>query len=516
MSSLDALRKAAMKSAERLEALEKAQSAEREKKRKFADKDIVDEEYVGPTGGRMGLVSPEARSQMRGRVAEMGGVEQFATEISPSVGGAVTGGAIGAIPLLSVPTGGLSIPLGAAFGGIAGELIGQETGVSPESDAGLILSGATIGGPALGAAARQTGKGISWAIRKMPAVEHAVGLLTMQRAAGEMESIGTVIVGNRHGMAASDADVMYAAAKSFAGAELPIENFEKSLSGVRRLIDIYSEFPGMEGATKKVEKALKGVLDEDTKALGMDDVMRVYKSVNELANTAARTPGVTARISDDVFKQFDNDISLIAENSGAKGRGAAFVQGAFKRSRLDRAVQTLERGIAQHIKQAPDSADITLNVEQLRDWLYTKTNPKHAAYDKSLTEELATDLPDIKHQLDKWTKLSAGTLNPAGPGSIVIRNIGARTGSAVVGGMVAGPIGAGIGAMLGSRLPEGTTAVLMSPKGRALMDASLRMGKGSISHKRWAVLAGVAGQAAKPPSWAAENAMGEIMEAEEN
>lgn len=254
----------------------------------------------------------------------------------------------------------------------------------------------------------------------------------------------------------------------------------------------------MEGAIKKTEKALAGIMDPSTKSLGMDDIMVVYKAVNELANTASRTPGVNKQVTEDVFKMFDADIDKIASSvteKHASARGAAFVQAAFKRSQLDRAVQTFERGVSKFTRQAPESADITMNVEEFRNWLGHATNPKSEMFDKNLTDQLGRELPDIKKKLDMWTKLSHGALNPAGPGSLIVRNIGARTGAGVAGFFLGGPIGGAVGGMMGARIPEGITGILMTPKGRALMDASLRLGKGSISQQRWALLANVATQA---------------------
>lgn len=491
--SLEQLRKIAKKNQEQLMKDEAAEVERKEKAREFADEGIVDDEFVGPTPGRVGLVSPDTRQGVRERVAELPGAAQFATEISPSIVGAGLGGIFGSA------LGPIGTVGGTAIGGGLGELFAQESGLAPESDVGLALStAAPLAGPLLGKAAQATGKSLSTAVSHLPAVRAAVGKLTMQRAAGELESIGTTIIGNRTGLAAKDADVLYAAAKSFGGADVPIENFKDTLRGIGRAIDVYAEFPGMEAASKKAAKALASVMDPSTKSLGMDDIMTLYKATNDLATTAARTPGAS-KFSDDIFQMFDEDINKIAASGEKGGRRAAFVQAAFKRTQLDRAVQGLERGIANFTKQSPDSADVLLNVEEFRNWLFQKTNPKSVSYDKNMATELAKDLPDLKKKLDMWTKLSHGALNPAGPGSIVIRNIGARTGAGVVGGLVGGPLGAGVGAMMGARLPEGVTGILMTPKGRALMDAMLRMGKGSIRQDRWALLSQVATQAAVRP-----------------
>ncbi|HEU4984817.1 MAG TPA: hypothetical protein VFT58_04185, partial [Nitrososphaera sp.] len=218
--SLEQLRKIAKRNQEALAKDEAAEKQRKEKAREFADEGIVDDEFVGPTGGRIGLVSPETRSGVRGRVAELDTLPQLATEASPSIIGAGIGGAIGA------PFGGVGALVGAGAGGLLGELLGQESGLAPESDVSLGLAAAApVAGPLVGKGAQALGRGFSTALSSLPAVKAAVGGLAMRRAADELESLGTTIVGNRLGQSARDADMMYAAAKSFGGAEVPIENF---------------------------------------------------------------------------------------------------------------------------------------------------------------------------------------------------------------------------------------------------------------------------------------------------
>lgn len=482
--------------AKKLEVLEKLEADRLARAREFEHADVVDDEDVSKTSGRMGLVSPERRQTTRKRVAEMQGGEQFATEIAPTMTGATLGGLMGAFPPLAAATGGMSIAGGAALGGIAGELVGQETGVSPQSDAGVIMSGAAIGAPGLGAAAQKLGRRLSTSIKDLPVIRTAVARRTMERAAGEFETLGTQIISARTGMVAHEADVLYKAAKHFSGAEIPVENFHRTFQNIRDIIDVYKDIPGMEAAAIRTEKAVRKALSVDTQSLGMDDVMSLYKATNDLATTAQRTPGVTNKITEDLFKMFDKDIDMIAEGGSKGGRAAVFVQAAFKRSQLDRAVQTLERGVAKFTKQSPAGDDM-LDVEHFSDWLQHKTNPQHADYDKNMTENLAQDLPNLKHKLGLWVGISHGATNPGGPGSLTVRASGAAMG-AQIGGTIAGPIGAAIGGIKGTRLPEDLVSILMSKKGRASMDWMLRMGKGTINQQRWAQLTNIATQAARP------------------
>jgi len=482
-----------------LRALEAKEKSRVETAREFEDQNIVDEEFVGPTAGRVGLVSPDSRQAVRKRVAEMDTFDQFFTEVSPSIGGGMVGGAIGAIPPLAAATGGVSIPLGAAVGGILGEVFGQETGISPESDAAIILSGAGGLGPGIAAGTRAAMKRFARAVENVPSVAAAKTRMTKEAAAGEFESVGTQIVAKRTGLIKEDAYSLYAASKHFAGADIPIEKFQRTFSEVEKVIENMRELPGMEAAAAKAEKGLKNVMDVETKSLGVQDVMKVYKTLNELANTAAMTPRA-AKVSEDLFKMFDDDIDMIVKGSEnmASQKAMAFTQGAFKRSELDRAIQTFERGVAQFTKQADNGEDILVDVKELRTWLFNKTNPKHADYDKRLATELAQDLPDLKSQLGLWTKIAAKGENSGGPGSLVLRNLTAKTGAGVAGYLVAGPVGAGIGAIAGSRLPEGITGILLTPKGRRMLTAMANAGNGAINQQRWATLASIAANASRP------------------
>ena len=485
----EALLKILRKNDELLRIEEGKEKARVAKAREYVDQEFVDDEFVGPTTGRVGLVSPETRSTVRGQVAEMGGIEQFATEASPSIGGAMIGGTLGAFPPLAAATGGLSIAGGAALGSILGEVFGQETGISPKSDAALILSGAPGMGPALGATARLGRRKLSALLKNVPAVKAASSHITAQRAAGELESMGATIIGNKRGLSTENADFLYGFSKTFAGAEMPIENLSGMFKRLDAQVELYREFPGMEEAAKTLEKTVTKIRANKSQSVGMDDVMVLYKATNQFANVAERTAGVTNKISEDTFKLFDEEISKIANAGTKRGEAAAYVQMAFKRSQLDRAVQTFERGAAQHMSQPKGSTDVLLDVHGFRSWLFNKTNPKHADFDRTLAAELTDELPEIKHKLNLWSKITEDGLNPAGPNSLVIRNIGARTGAGVVGYLIGGPVGAGIGAAIGSKLPEGIVSILLHPKARTLVDASLRMGHGTISQERWALAA---------------------------
>lgn len=59
-------------------------------------------------------------------VDEQRGLPGFVADVALEGGGATAGQAIGAFPALSVPTGGLSIPIGGAIGGTAGNLASQK------------------------------------------------------------------------------------------------------------------------------------------------------------------------------------------------------------------------------------------------------------------------------------------------------------------------------------------------------------------------------------------------------
>ena len=115
--------------------------------------------------------------------------------------------------------------------------------------------------------------------------------------------------------------------------------------------------------------------------------------------------------------------------------------------------------------------------------------------DKNFVSALGDEIPAIKITLRDLSKVAAAG-GPAGPGSIVVRGIGARAGrsmvgavvGAVTGGIAAGPIGAGVGGLFGASFPEMLTAMFMSRIGAAFLTRTARLGRGELPAARWAVL----------------------------
>lgn len=88
--------------------------------------DAAKADLRSPTmGSSTGFYKPDPRVVSRTTPTSADGVGGFVADMAMEGGGATAGAMIGAIPALSVPTVGLSIPLGAAIGGLLGNAGGQ-------------------------------------------------------------------------------------------------------------------------------------------------------------------------------------------------------------------------------------------------------------------------------------------------------------------------------------------------------------------------------------------------------
>lgn len=433
---------------------------------------------VKETPGRLGT-DPARRAAVRQVVKDMGPLGEFAAEVAPSLAGTAIGGAIGsAIP----PFGAWTVP-GATAGGVLGEIFGQEAGITPESDLAMGLAAIPLAGPVAGEASRIVRRGVASGIETIPSVQAALGRLERQRASGQLESFGTQIIGARQGVDAHTADRLYAMARE-TGGTVPVESLTETLKTIGKTTKTFEKFkaiPEAAAAVKAMDSTLTGLLSGGMD-IGMDDLIVLHKLMNNMAMSAP-TDKAAGKASQEVFDALNRDMERIGRGGN---KGARFIKHAYERGRLEVSIQTVERKIASYTKVLPGTDDTVVDVGGLRQWFADATNANSPNYDANVAEKLKADLPAIKQTLEKWSKYSENSDNPAGPGSIVIRSIGARTGAGVAGWFLGGPWMAGAGAVLGSRLPEGMTNILMSKHARAWMGAAINMGKGTVNQQRWA------------------------------
>ena len=441
--------------------------------------------------GRTGLVSPETRASVRETVEAQPGAVGFLAEMTPAKVGTAVGGALGtAIP----PHGAFTIP-GAMAGGLLGEFLGQEVGITPESNFALGASAAgPVAGPAAGAVLRWVRKGVGMGVTGLPAAASAAARTAEREAVAEFDSLGGQILTGRGGGTARPASELYKLARE-AGAVIPVDRLQNTARALTELTDEASKvaaFPEAKQALAVLEN-VKETLSQQGTSLDLDTLVRARQLVGAAVDRFLNAGGITLGSAKKVFRSISDDLDALATEPTKAGAAAGTFLQATARAKLEFSVRDFEAAVARFTSDIPGEGAAKLNVAGLQKWLRDISNPKHADFDKNFTTALDAHLSAIKQRLSDLAKITE-VGGPAGPGSIVVRNIGARTGAGVAGFFVGGPVGAGVGALFGARIPEGITAVLMSQRGSALLKRFARMGKGDVHAERWAVIGQVVGQ----------------------
>ncbi|KKL63709.1 hypothetical protein LCGC14_2172400, partial [marine sediment metagenome] len=192
-----------------------------------------------------------------------------------------------------------------------------------------------------------------------------------------------------------------------------------------------------------------------------------------------------------VFKELSDVLEKVALGKTPARRGAQIALAAAERAKLQFSVRDFERAVSRFSKIDPGEDIVTFNVSRMQNWLRSVTDKTSKVFDKNFTDALKKELPAIKDRLRELNKL-IGTGSAAGPGSIVVRGIGANSGRALAtmvfglaGFGAAGPLGAGAGALLGASMPEMMVAILTSKSGFKALQTTLASGSGEMAAKTW-------------------------------
>lgn len=447
---------------------------------------LISEQDIRETGeGPLGLVSPRTRAGMRAKVEGGPGLAQLVTEMSPAIGGAIIGGAIG------TPGGPPGIFAGATLGGLAGELLAQETGIAPRSKLNLLLAG---GGPLAGGVAGKTfqlaRRGVGFGITKAPFARAAFSRNVMSKAVSEFESLGTGILKKQTGLLARTRGDLFAAVRRAKVRVAPGE-LSKTRAAITKLqeeLAPLAPFPDVKAAIKVLDNINNTILSGTPM---LDDVVRARSLIGSTIAKAERAGGVRLGSAKKVFSQIADDMDRMAANPSLTGRQARLAKAAIARSKLDFSIKELEQGVARFTKDTTDIAGQSFNVKGFQKWFRDLTNPKHKSFNKNLAAALKDEIPAIQKRLAELAKI-VGTSSIAGPGSIVVRGQTARIGrgaiGALFGAVAAGPLGAGAGAVIGASLPEMVVAALTTKAGAAFLQSAARLGQGQINARTWAAL----------------------------
>jgi hypothetical protein len=431
--------------------------------------------------GRTGAVHEEFRQGVRDFVEGLNPTTQFVVEASPSMLGTIIGARLFGIKGASV------------LGGF-GEFIGQELGITPKSIPGLVLSAAGPGaGKLAGEAVKLGRKGVGKAIVGMPPAKVAMAQNILRKAAAELDGMATKLLSQGRGLARISSEKLYEGVRRLGGSVdfRRLVNTNIAMGQLRKQTLRLQHLPDGKALLKLID-GTRQTLRDAGQQISFDTLMETQKLLGAAVGKLQSNAGVKFGGAKALFKALQDDLDVIAK-SASKGKpgqaGARLVKAATKRSRLQFAVTKFEGAVARFTKPVQGKADVEVEIDGLRKWFLDVTNPRHAKFDQRFVDSLKDEIPHIGQTLRQMSRFGSPGASAAGPRSIIIRNIGARTGSAVVGGLIgfgtAGPIGGGLGAMAGASIPERLTAMLTSKKGAAFLARAVQMGQGSIHETAW-------------------------------
>ncbi len=445
-----------------------------------------------PRSGPLGIVPAEARGAVREEVEELPGLLQFMAEIGPAATGTLIGGTVGSL------AGPLGTFAGGTIGGLIGEVIGQESGVAPASNLnlGLAASGPAVG-RVVGAGVRLAGRTFGKSVGALPPARAARAKNIVPKFSEKVESFGTTLLAKTRGLMARPADELYTRVRragvviqgdTLKNTRLALAELQNELKGLTAIPEIRQAF----GLLKTVDGLLTG-------EVSFDSFIQARRILGITIQRVEKAGGVRLGSSKKVFAALSQDLDDLAnahlgrfsgQSAITAARTARLLQTAIKRAKLEFAVRDFEMMVAKFTNDIPGTKDIAINMKGLLKALRDITNPKSKLFDKNFVSALGDDLATLKKNLSEVAKIAeAGS--PAGPGSIIIRGIGARTGRTIIGGAigfgVAGPLGGGIGALAGASVPEMIVSLLTTKLGAGMLEAVIKAGKGEVSRRAWMV-----------------------------
>ncbi len=449
-----------------------------------------------PEEGPLGLIPAETRGKVRETIENQPGILQFLAEASPSVGGALAGGAAGS---LLGPFGTIG---GAIAGGLAGETVAQETGVAPESELNLALSAA---GPVLGPAVGATFKGgrrlLGAISTKIPFAAAARSKNTVGSVVQEFESMGTRILDKQTGLVSRKASEIYDAVRK-AGVRVPgktLNNTRDAISNLVQEMNATKSFPEVRQALnhlKKVSETISSgkastILGPTGKPItvandiSIDTLVALRQQLGVAVRRAESAGGVKLGSAKKVFATISDDLDKIATDPSLTGRAARLAKAAVQRAKLEFSVKDMEMAVARFTKDIDSKQGVGINIKGFQKWFRDITNPKSKQFSKNFTEALKDDIPTIKKRVDVLAKI-LGASGSGGPGSLVIRG---RLTTTAVGAMAGlgfgGPFGGAVGAFAGANAPEMLTSMLTSKAGAAFLESAANLGKGELNIRTW-------------------------------
>ena len=438
----------------------------------------------GDEGFDLNIVRESDRQTIRSAVANQPATMGFLMEMAPSTIGAILGTA--ATSWMPIPGARVA---GAAAGGAIGEALSQEAGVTPRSDVNLGLAAA--GGPLghiTGHTLKLGRKFLGKAFTGLAPAKVALAKASMQKAVGEFESIGTKILAAQKGLMSMSADKLYSIARKSKIVFPAAPYMTKSAKYFETVLKELDNLKGMPEARQAKRLIMEQHQLLTTGLVSFDDIL----SSREVVGYALRGIRGNAKIRG-VRKQFykavSDDLDELGKLGGRVGKMGQIAKAAASRSKLENSVKELQRGLDDFVSYETGTSSLQMNVKAARNWLRAVTTPGNKKYNKNMSDALSEFIPDIDNSMKI---LSAYTqTNPAGPGSLVIRGIGAAT-LANFGNMVGGAPMAAVGAVAGAKIPEMLLSIMVSKPAMAFLQKAAVMGRGEISGRIWAMAGQIA------------------------
>lgn len=437
-------------------------------------------------GFDLGIQKEARRQKVRAWVDSLPPTLGFLVEMSPSIAGTIVGALFGNLP-------------GAVGGGVIGEGIGQNIGVTPWSDAGLILSGGgPVAGKVIGGMFKTGRKAVAGAAKGLAPARVALAKNLMRKAAVEFESIGTKILSAQQGIMRTPTDVLYQTIdKYFTKIRIPAFDTTKTRASFAPLRKELEKFKALDDVRQAMnllddlEQTMRGSSVSFSELISSRQIVGV--AIQKAQNATKGSKRVKGAL-DQFYKAVSKDIDYLASRGGKTGLAAKMAQAAGKRAKLDFAVKDMEKAAAQYTVFEEGTNVLRMNVGAYRKWFRNATNPKSKDYKKDMTDALGDQVDGISDRLRILTEFTE--VNPAGPGSIVVRGIGAATGAGI-GSLVAGAPGAVVGALVGVRAPEMLTAILSSPRAITFLQKATELGKRPMTRAMWETAGQIAAQGIK-------------------
>ncbi len=465
---------------------------------------------VAPAGARaiqgpLGVVPKQTRAGVRSEIERLSGLQQFGAASALPLIGTGIGTGVGA---LTGPAAPFAIPLLGGLGGLGGELLSQETGISPKSKAAAIASGvAPVVGPAIARGIQQLGKGAGFLVGRSPMARMAQSTISLEKGKEKALQLGIKILESQKGLLSRTAKVLFRAGRmkraSVNSTQLP--STRNALNLLSEEVQDFKSFPEGRQIIRTIKSVNEMLFAQPT--VSLQRLQRVRQLIGASTRALESKAGIKLGASKKFFAEMSKDLDRIAEVPPGISVGkraseqATLIKAANQRAKLEFSVRDLNEIITKHSDVVPGKRGfIEMNPKAILQEIELLTNPQSPNFDNNFASAFIDDLPEIKGLFAEMTEIMA-TSGAGGPGSLVLRGATAGAGRKTMVGLGAalglgtgGIVGGTAGAMLGAQAPEMITSLLLTSGGRQGLKFFTTLGRGQLNLQKIAQLSQLASQ----------------------